>query len=95
MTLDQLAHQAVSWLHTIHGKIIPVVIFTLVVKVVTGVSLLALVVISVLIMIISSCIFIVVISRMGFIRALLDGRTAAVGALCLIIGIFIGRVTAT
>lgn len=93
MTFDQMAHHAVSLLHTIHGKIIPVLIFTFVVKMVTGVSLLALIVISILVAFVSACIFLVVISRMGFLRAVFDGRTAAVGALCLILGIFIGRAT--
>ncbi|MBO0201016.1 hypothetical protein, partial [Vibrio alginolyticus] len=54
LQFEEFIAQAVSWLHTIHGRLIPVLAFMFTVKILTGVAFITLALVSVLISIISA-----------------------------------------
>src|SRR5690606_27279042 len=72
LPLQEILKLVMEWSHTIHGRLLPIILFTLVIKVFSGVELIALIIIEVLVSGISAIIFLLVISRMGFVRALFD-----------------------
>lgn len=93
LPLQEILKLVMEWSHTIHGRLLPIILFTLVIKVFSGVELIALIIIEVLVSGISAIIFLLVISRMGFVRALFDGKLVAVSLISLLIGIGLGRMT--
>jgi magnesium-transporting ATPase (P-type) len=80
----------VNWSHTPHGRILPIILFTYLIKIVTGTSFLALIIISVLVSFLSAIIFFLFISRLGFLRALFDGKSVALILTSFLIGYLVG-----
>jgi hypothetical protein len=83
----------IAWSHTINGRLLPILIFLFSIKIISGasVSFVALIIISTLTSAVSCGIFLIVISRIGFMRALLDGKSIAIGLVGVFIGVMIGR----
>jgi hypothetical protein len=81
----------INWSHTMNGRFLTTLIFVLSIKLVTGVSFAPLLITGLLVSIISVVIFLMVISRMGFFRALFSGNVVAVGLCALLVGVLIGR----
>jgi len=90
---EQAVALFINWSHTKEGRFVPIVLFALSIRIITGVSMPALLVTSMLGACVSSVIFIVIISKLGFLRALFDGKSLAVGLSALCIGFIIGRST--
>jgi magnesium-transporting ATPase (P-type) len=85
----------IAWSHTKNGRLLPILVFTFAIKIITGrsVQFIALVIISALTSTASIGIFLVVISRRGFMRALLDGKGIAIAVVAFLLGIYVGRIT--
>jgi hypothetical protein len=87
----------IAWSHTINGRLLPILVFAFSIKIISGgtVSFTALIIISTLTSAVSGGIFLLVISRVGFMRALLDGKGLAIAVVAFLLGIWFGRSTCT
>lgn len=88
--LEQLVSFFVTWSHTPGGRLLPLVFFGVAISFVSGVSMVGVLLTSFCVAIVSAFIYVVTISRMGFLRALFEGHTVAVGVITLAVGIWIG-----
>jgi len=92
-SLEKLVSFFVTWSHTPGGRFLPLVFFGTAISIVSGVSMVGLLLTSFCVAIVSVIIYVVAISRMGFLRALFEGRSQAVGLIALIVGVWVGRST--
>ncbi|KAL0476680.1 phospholipid-transporting ATPase [Acrasis kona] len=86
----------IAWSHTKNGRLLPILVFAFSIKLISGggVPFIALIFISALTSAVSGGIFLLVISRIGFMRALLDGRSMAIAVVAFALGVWFGRGTA-
>lgn len=89
--MGNIMESLIEFAHTKHGRILPILLFSLVLKLVSGISLVALLCIAFLVSLSSVVIFLIFVSRVGFLRALLDGRAAAVAIISFAIGVYVGK----
>jgi len=85
----------VKFSHTPHMRVIPIIGFSLIIKIVSGIPVLGACLVMGMSVIATILTFLIFVSRMGFMRALLDGRSVAVGLICFLIGIWVGRSSAS
>lgn len=79
------------WSHTWNGRILPIYLFILLVKLNSGISLIIFIVIIILTSIVTYIIFLFCISKIGFLRALFEGKMIAVATISFVLGYLIGR----
>jgi hypothetical protein len=93
MTLngDVFLPRLLHWMHGWTGRIIPLMGLILIIKVVGRVELTVLLLIAVISILFSSFVFLVGISRMGLVRALLEGRVLAVALVSFLFGYFVAK----
>ncbi|EFC37819.1 predicted protein [Naegleria gruberi] len=91
LEFSKLVVEFVKFSHTPHMRVLPVIAFSLLIKILSGIPVIGAVTIMTLSGIATVFTFLVFVSRMGFMRALLDGRSVAVGLICFLIGIWVGR----
>ncbi|KAL9641831.1 hypothetical protein ABK040_011816 [Willaertia magna] len=91
LSTEEIILQGVKFSHTPHLRILLVILFSLFIKIVSGIPLLGGALVMIMSLIATIIIYVVFVSRMGFLRALLDGRSVAVGFICFLIGVWIGR----
>lgn len=93
LSLEKLVSVFIQWSHTPGGRFLPLVFFGIAIALVSGVSMVGLLMTSFCVAVVSAIIYVVAISRMGFLRALFEGRSLAVGLIALIAGVWVGRLT--
>lgn len=90
-SFDTIMPRFLHWSHTWNGRILPIYLFILLVKISSGVSLIILIVIMILTSIVTWIIFLFCISKIGFLRALFEGKIIAVASISFLLGYLMGK----
>jgi magnesium-transporting ATPase (P-type) len=91
---NELLNILIKFSHTKNGRFVTTMLFAVAIKFVTGESFAGLLLTGFIVSLVSVVIFLVLISRMGFLRALFNGNVLAVAFFFFMCGMAIGRSTA-
>lgn len=93
LRFNEILISFVKFSHTPHMRVLPIIGFSLIIKILSGIPVLGAAFVMGMSVVATTFTFLIFVSKMGFLRALLDGRSVAVGLICFLIGIWVGRST--
>jgi magnesium-transporting ATPase (P-type) len=88
-TPADLIRNLVFWTHSWNGRIIPSLLFICIVSLYSGTSFLSLLLIGFLVSLITWMIFVMIISKKGFLNSLFEGKVISVAIVSFMLGYFV------